>query len=272
MKKTAVIILIITVLVGLLVIFKSYTEESTASEQPEPETVITQDQAVNMINNLIAKNATFLVQIAPPELPINIRIWQRKGQLKLPVDIPWETFKKDVHQFGVDLHTLLEKDAKGIYYHIETVRKDPTLYKLLAYLNQQLAQSQKGKTNGSIATIGKESTAQIIAGINLYATIFYQQKLLDRLKALLAKFEERAKLLRTKEEEAQKSAEQIDTAPSGDDFDFDFSYPEIEEGRYEEATEPDRYETEDILGDQEGGATDEELAQEINIEDIDWGF
>lgn len=224
MKKALVTILSVTVSVGLMTIFNSYTVEAPKKKEPAAAVaaVGTQEKAVAMINDLIAQNGAFSVQIASPELPIKVKLWQRKGIVKLPTNIPWETFKKDAHQFGVDLHTLLEKDEKGVYYHIEALRKDSSLYNALAQMSQKRSPGRKtGEKETAVLKIGKQPTQVLLRSINLYATSFYQQKLLERIKAVLKGFEEQAKKLRAEAEQAQKTAEQTTTSyESVEDFDF----------------------------------------------------
>ncbi len=220
MKKAIITIFAVTVSVGLATIHKSYTAETPVKKEPEVAAVGTPEKAVAMLNELIAKNSAFSVKIAHHELPIKANLWQRKGQLKLPTNIPWETFKRNVHQFGVDLHALLEKDEKGVYYHIEALRKDAAVYNALSQMNQKLPKEQKNGAKESVLKIGKLPTQGLISSINLYAAAFYQQKLLEQIKTFFKGFEERAKGLRSKEEEAQKTAELPAPTTSFDEFDY----------------------------------------------------
>ncbi len=273
MKKALVTILSVTVSVGLMTIFKSYTiVEAPKKKEPAAAVAVgTQEKAVAMINDLITKNGAFSVQIAPPELPIKVKFWQRKGQVQLPTNIPWETFKKDVHQFGVDLHALLEKDEKGVYYHIEALRRDSSVYNALAQMNQHLSPERKtGEKETAVRKIGKQPTQALLRSINLYATSFYQQKLLERIKALLKGFEEQAKKLRTEAEQAQKTAEQTPTSyPSTEDFDFADIDMDITEA-------PMDFDA-DIEETDFGDRPEVDIAEELPIDtetdfSLDWGF
>ncbi len=272
MKKALITILSVTVSVGLMTIFKSYTVEAPKKKEPAVVAAVgTQEKAVAMINDLIAQNGAFSVQIASPELPIKVKLWQRKGIVKLPTNIPWETFKKDVHQFGVDLHALLEKDEKGVYYHIEALRKDSFVYNVLAQMSQKRSPERKtGEKEAAVLKIEKLPTQALLRSINLYATSFYQQKLRERIKAVLKGFEEQAKKLRAEADKAQKTAEQATTSyESTDDFDFadtdmDVAEAPMDFGTYMEETDfSDRPEVD--------FAEELPMGKETDFS-LDWGF
>ena len=192
--------------------------------------------------------------------------------MKLPANVPWETFKKDVHQFGVDLHTLLEKDTKGAYYHIEALRKNAAVYNTLAQMNQKLQQEQKTAAPDQPALkLGKQTAQSLVRGINLYAHAFYQQKLIEQLKGLFKGFEEQAKKLRTAEEGAQKTAEGRPASGAFDDFDFDYGEIGTDFGvDFGTDTGVEDFSDWPEVTDVEPSA-DTEL-KESDIGEIDWGF
>jgi len=272
MKKSLVTILSVTVSVGLMTIFKSYTVEAPKKKEPAAVTAVgTQEKSVAMINDLIAQNGAFSVQIASPELPIKVKLWQRKGIVKLTTNIPWETFKKDVHQFGVDLHTLLEKDEKGVYYHIEALRRDSSVYNALVQMSQKRSPGRKtGEKETAVLKIGKQPTQALLRSINLYATSFYQQKLLERIKAVLKGFEEQAKKLRAEAEKAQKTAEQTPTSYESTD-DFDFAGTDMDSSEFSMDFGADMEETD--FSDRPEIDFAEELPMDNESDfSLDWGF
>lgn len=269
MKKSVKTILNTLIFMVLFTIFHSYSiEENQASEKKTtPHPVATEKQVVALLDALIKRNTDFSVQIARPELPIKVALWQRKGQIQLPQGITWELFKNAVYQFGVDLYTLLQQDENGQYYHIKDIQNNPALYGTLSAFNTQIMEV-KQKENGTTSII-KGVGKQLIPLMNIYIHAFYQQKLIEQIKGFLVKFEERAKKLRSAEQEAQKRAEQ--RIASFTDFDIDYSFPEIS---YESQYEAPEY---TLPADLEALEAREEASPGIEIpemkfEDIDWGF
>lgn len=260
MKKSLNTTLCTAISVSLLTAFNMYAIEELTKTEAKATVVDTPEQTVTLLKDLISKNEAFSLEIAHPELAIKATIWQRKGVLKLPPTIPWETFKKDVHQFGVALYALLEKDAKGTYYHIEELRNNTLLYHALVKLNRSIPKKENAGNGEPISKIGKLPSRLLVHRINVYAIMFYAQKLLELLNTFFKKFEERAQRLRMKEEQAQKAAER--RTPSGwlDSFDFEYTRPDLETtiDGYDTGTRPEIDEAEFDTAPQET--------------EIDWGF
>ncbi len=238
MKQTILHISIITVFLGLFAISNSAQEK-----KPEPEALETKENAVAILNELIKKNELFSVKIAHHLLPAKIQLWKQKKILKIPATITWDLFKKDIHQFEVNLYALLEKDPKGVYYHIDALRKDHALYNLLKKLQTQTANLFSQDESGSALKI--ENVKNLVLLINTYATIFYHEKLLTLIINFFKKFELQTKKMRTSAEQAEKTAGALGTGYDElFEYDTDFEYtPSLEEDDFSSAidTEEEDY-------------------------------
>ena len=227
MKKGILIISFTTIFIGFLAISKTADDK-----KKEPEALETQEKAVATINDLIKKNAAFSVKIAHHLLPIKAKLWKQKGILKIPTNITWDVFKKDVYQFGVSLHSLLEKDSKNFYYHMDSLRKDHPLYKLLGKIKEQLDKNFSKDLAEPSLKIEKPQSLQRL--INVYAAIFYKEKLISMVADFFKKFEAQAKKMREVEERAQRAAEgksaSYDSFDSYGDMDIDYSSEDFSSG------------------------------------------
>ena len=131
-------ILITAYAVFLVCLFAMAESNNAQDEKKAVEPLSTHDKAVSLLNTLIKHNAVFSVKIAHQLLPAKAKLWQQRGIFRFPPQVTWDIFKKDVHQFGTSLHALLEKDAKGAYYHLDALRKDYPLYKALESMGHKL--------------------------------------------------------------------------------------------------------------------------------------
>lgn len=272
MKKPIITTLALIASISLVTIHHAYTVAQPKQEPTESvPSAISTERVVATLNGLIAKNSAFLVKIGHHELPLKVKIWQRKGLLKLPLTISWAMFKRDVQQFDVDLHSLLEKDEKGVYYHIESLAKDTALYSALAAMNKGFPKAPAKETELALK-IGKQPKLGLLKILNLYALQFYQNKLLEKIKEFFKGFEERAKGLRTAAEQAQKTAEQQMPTSSFDEFDYT-TYPDTDWASYDTTSQEYDFETEAEPTAAEYTAEEIELPEtEFDINSIDWGF
>lgn len=215
MKQGIIHITIIAICLGL---FSLSSKNSAQEKKQTPEALETEEKTVRMLNELIKKNSVFSIKIAHHLLPTKVTLWRQRGILKLPMNTMWESFIKDVHQFGVHLHSMLEKDPKAVYYHIDSLRKDHALYHLLAKLNLQTNNLFSQDEPGSVLKI--EKAQNLVRLINVYAMVFYNEKLLAQIKAFFKKFELRAKKMRAQAERAERAAG-ADTPSYEPSFEYD---------------------------------------------------
>ena len=220
------------------------TSQQEAKKEKE-QFIGTKQQAIDLINKLITDNSSFSVKLSHPLLPGKVRQWQQKGLVQFPTkQVLWEHFKKDVHQFGSYLHSLLDKNPQtGVYYHVENLQKNPTLYNALQDIQKTMALHEPKIEHLSPFKLDKESLEALQKIINLYGTQFYQNKLLDTIKEFFKGFEKEAEKIRAVEEAAEKKAAgkpTFDTVDRGD-FDFDTTDYDID---YDIDLEPE-YATQD---------------------------
>lgn len=232
MKKNIVVISII------ILILNCALRSVGQAENKKEESPLSQQQLITLINNLIKANQAFTIQLSNPLWQGKVRLWQQTGKVQLPAQqITWEVLKRDIHQFGTYLASLLTKDPQtGTYYHLERLKKDQPLITSLRNLHQALIKHARTPEQDSSFKLSKESKKPIKGLVDAYATQFYRHRLIEALKNFFQQFETEAKELRSKEEKAveqaatqQKSFEEMpdidfDYSSTGFDFDEDLNY------------------------------------------------
>ena len=134
MKKNLTVLISIAAIATVYAMSNNLTTQKGAPKEPEP--LETQEKAVSLITNLIKMNSAFAVKLSSPLLSGKMRQWQQRGLVKVPTEVTWDMFKKDIHQFGTYLYAFLGRDPKtGAYYHIDPLRKDHAIYNSRFYEN-----------------------------------------------------------------------------------------------------------------------------------------
>ena len=220
-------------------------DNSVKQQESTVEPMGTEKKAVELINKLIKSNQSFGFKIVNPLMPGKIRLWQQRGLVRYPTKLtPWVTFKDDIQKFGSNLYTLLAKDPQtNNYYHIEAFRKNHELYKAFESLLKTITEHEPKIELLQPFKLSKESMESLQTLINTYGTMLYQDKLLEKLNALLKSFDTKAKEIRTSQEKqeqvAQKKPSSLYNLEDTDDeiFNFDESYSdEIYEAAAPEST------------------------------------
>lgn len=202
-----------------------------AAEDEKRETIkpiSTQNEAIELINRLINANQSFSVKLSNPMLPGKMRMWQQRGLVRYPTKMtPWVTFKKDVQQFGSDLHQLLSQDPQtNKYYHLDELRKNHELYRQLQGIDKALKEHEPNIEMAKPFLLGKESLEAMQKIINAYGTAFYQDKLLEQIKQVIKGFEKEAEQIRKTQEKAQEKARGSRPEQIGvDDIDIELYEP-----------------------------------------------
>lgn len=230
-------------------------------KKPEIQPVGTQNEAILLINRLIEANQSFSVKLSNPMLPGKIRSWQQRGIVRYPTKMtPWVTFKKDIQQFGADLHQLLSKDPQGgNYYHLDALRKNHALYKQLQVIDKVLKSNEPAIEMAKPLMLGKESLESMQKIINAYGTAFYQEKLLEQIAQTIKGFDKEAESLRKAHERAAERARGKSAQDSMEIEDIDFD--SYEPGGFEASLYEDE---EPVINLEEYGFDDDFVASFFN--------
>lgn len=257
MKKQNIIASII-----IIMSFALYCQvEQNGEKKPEPKKeippIITQQEAVKLVQSLIKGTAPFSVQLSHPLLPGKIRLWQQRGIIRYPTkQVPWDQFKKNVNEFNTFLHTLLNRNPQtGVYYHIDNVQRNAALINAFKKIEKALARytPKIAQTATTPFKLDKNSLEALQKLIDTYGTIFYKDKLLSTIKKFTTSFEGEAKKIRTEEETAaQRARTKPATYEPQPDYsldlgtEFDFTSPAYES---ETSTDFDIFSSQDIEDD-----------------------
>jgi hypothetical protein len=184
-------------------------KEKKKKEKPVKKEATKQEQAIELINNLVKTTDSVILKIqAVPELSLKIKRWGKKGVIyDWPKDGSWDKTKAEIESLRQDINKLLDKESgKDKFKYLDAFVENESLYNNVAKLNTTLGEYEpKIKTSGvGIDKITKDTKTAIKRAISGFTESLYRIKLPAELKKVFDTFEPKATKMREKEEESKK--------------------------------------------------------------------